>query len=142
MFQLKDYEKILGKIDVQIDNIKCDLSASDNVQKLALEQIGAFAAIGDALTKSIDAPAFTHIHVTFADLTDNSKAHNAATECFAVEMGKFKEKLEKTFGNVLILSYATKEDQLTEEHKRSRRAIDSKDVSELQAICKKQNLQT
>lgn len=133
---MEDYESILGKAKVNIDDIKCDLSANDNAQRQALEQIAVIAAVSDALSTSTEAPAVTHIHTSFAALVDNSKAYNQAVQCYINEMKKFAKKLEDTFGksNVIFLSYATKEDAPTAEHARSRRAAELKDVSEITSI--------
>lgn len=122
----------MGKLEVNIDNIKCGLSASERTQREALEQIAAVNAIAGALCTSIEAPALTHIHASFVSLIDDSKVYNEAVRCYVVEMGKLSEKVEETFGKtkVMVLSYATKEDEPRDEHKRSRRATESKDVSE------------
>lgn len=117
---------------MNIDSIKCGLSASVTAQQQALKQIAAVGAVADALCASIEAPALTHIHTSFASLIDDSKVYNEAVRCYVAEVGKLTKKVEETFGKsrVMVLSYATKEDEPREEHKRSRRATESKEVSE------------
>lgn len=133
---MEDNESILGKTKVNLNDIKCDLSANDDAQKQALEQIAVIPAVSDALCSATEAPAVTHIHTSFAALVDNSEAYNTAVQCYLDEMKKFAKKLEDTFGksNVMFLSYATKEDAPRAEHARSRRAAELKDVSKVTPI--------
>lgn len=132
MFQLEDYENILGKTKVNIDDIKCDLSANDDAQRQALEQMAIIAGVCDALSTATELPALTHIHSSFAALVDNSKAYNKAVQCYLDELVKCSKKVEEAFGksNVMFLSYATKEDAPRAEHARARRAAELKDVSD------------
>lgn len=131
---MEENENILGKLKVNTDNVKCNLSPKNDAQRQALEQIAAICAVSDALSK-MEAPAITHMYTSFAPLIDDSKVYNEAVRCYVNEVEKLSKKVQETFGNkVMVLSYATKDDEPIDEHKRKRRAADSKDVSEIASV--------
>lgn len=128
---MAEHEDTLGKLKVNIDSVDCGLSAVENKQRQALEQIVIIPAVAEALSK-MEAPAVTHMYASFATLIDDSKLYNEAVRCYAVEVEKLSKKVQDTFGNkVMVVSYATKDDEPLDEHKRKRRAAEQKDVSEI-----------
>lgn len=128
---MAEHEDTLGKLKVDIDSVKSSLSATDYKQRQALEQCAAIPAVGEALSK-MEAPAVTHMYFSFASLIDDSKLYNEAVRCYITEVEKLSKKVRETYGNkVLVLSYATKDDEPLDEHKRKRRAAEQKDVSKI-----------
>lgn len=130
---MEQYEHILGKLNVNIDNVECALSANDNAQRQVLEQLAKLDAISGALSTSMAPPALIHIRLSFGPILSHSNVYNEAVRCYVNKTTKIAEIMTKAFGKnkVMVLSYVTKEDEPKVEHKRARRATETTDVSKM-----------
>lgn len=121
----------LGEIKVNVDDFKCPLSMSNLDERKMCEQFAAMAAIRESFKTRMDAPALLRIHVSFVPLLGNSKLYNDAVDFYRIEMNNMLTTMKERFGEskVMALSYVTKEDPSSVEHRRLRRATDTKEVS-------------
>lgn len=121
----------LGEIKVNVVDFKCPLSLSDPKTRPVCEQLAGMAAIRKSLKTRMDAPALLRIHVSFVDLLHDSKLYNDAVDFYRIEMNNMLTTMKERFGEskVMALSYVTKEDPSSVEHRRLRRAADTKEVS-------------